>query len=211
MNRSVQLAIAAAVLAILCAVIAAFSVMGKAEPPLAEAPAKTASDTPAPARSPEPAHAPSGSTQTTGSHPDESQADEGAADGADQEGDTAADTAAEAEELRGEAVPDRSIWPADMDGVKGAVGESLPGIVECYEGWLEQNPDLQGRVAVTFSITPGEHEDDLASISAAEIDESTLGHTFMEGCVLSVMEELRFEATDGLTVTYPFIFKNEDE
>lgn len=207
MNRAFQLAIAASALAILLAVVVGF--MAMRQPPLeADESDGSAPESDRRSDATPPSAAPPGPAPTSNAEPPPNPAHtEDAA-----VGDTAADdTAALANERRGEAVPQRSIWPASREGIQGAVAESIPGVLDCYDGWLEQNPDLSGRIEVRFEITPSEDPDELARITAAEIADSTVGHTFMEGCVLSVMEELRFETDEAVAISYPFIFKNEGE
>ncbi len=113
----------------------------------------------------------------------------------------------EPDDERSDAVSDRSIWPVSREGIQGAMTESTPGIVECYEGWLSQNPELAGKIVVSFQIAPSDTGENLSKVQQVDLDASTVGHAFMEGCVLSVVEELRFEGGESTTVSYPFIFR----
>ena len=97
-------------------------------------------------------------------------------------------------------------WPVTADGIRGAIRDRISEIKECYEGWLLAEPDLGGRLVVSFSIEAGEDGD--ARIRNAEIQGSSLEHSGMERCVLVMVESLQFEApTEGpVQVRYPFRF-----
>ena len=99
-------------------------------------------------------------------------------------------------------------WPADYDGINGAIGESLGDIRECYDQWLNLVPDLEGKVVVRFVI---EGEDGGGVVTETEVAEATTDeNTFFEGCVLNVMSDLTFEDPEGaVTVNYPFVFRSE--
>ena len=99
-------------------------------------------------------------------------------------------------------------WPADYDGINGAIGEVLGDIRECYQEWLNLVPDLEGKVVVRFVI---EGQDETGVVTEAEVVEATTAeNTFFEGCLLNVMSDLQFEDPDGqMTVNYPFVFRAE--
>jgi hypothetical protein len=107
------------------------------------------------------------------------------------------------------AADEGHLWTTDAEGIQSAVFESLDGIRECYEGWLELQPDLEGEIVVRFVIT---EDDEGGSVSGAEVVDGTLPeHTFFDGCVLNVMSAMRFEApADGgeVVVNYPFAFSS---
>ncbi len=105
----------------------------------------------------------------------------------------------------------KMIWSTDREGIKGAVQESLPEIIECYEAWSRAQPDLEGKIIVNFSISADEDkEKDIGHVTQAKLDESQLQHQMMEACLLDVMEELQFVAPEKeLTVRYPFMFKSD--
>jgi len=99
-------------------------------------------------------------------------------------------------------------WPADADGINGAIGESLGGIRECYQQWLQLDPELAGEVVVAFVI---EARGDRGAVTETEVIEATTSkNTFFEGCLLNVMSDLQFEVPDEpTTVHYPFLFSSE--
>jgi hypothetical protein len=118
--------------------------------------------------------------------------------------------------LRALGLTEADIEPADggalhaltREGIKGAIAEELPQIRECYEGWLQQNPNLSGKLKVEFTILeiPGR---DRAKIQRVEIADGGMGHVAMEGCVRNVFKGMRFEAPRGgeMRVTYPLSFE----
>lgn len=93
------------------------------------------------------------------------------------------------------------------DGIKSAVTEELPGIRECYQGWLQQNPALGGKLKVEFTIAeiPGRAR---GKVMRVDIPDGGMGHVAMEGCVRNVFKGMRFEAPKNgeMRVTYPLTF-----
>lgn len=124
---------------------------------------------------------------------------------------------ADPERLRELGIPEDAVEPADAgplhaldrDGIKGAIGEKLPEIKECYESWLQSNPNLGGKLRVEFQIVeiPGRAR---GKVQAIEIADGGIGHVAFEGCVRNVFDDLRFEAPKGgeMRVTYPFAFSS---
>jgi len=110
----------------------------------------------------------------------------------------------------GDAVTPKKPWPIDKEGIRGAVNEALPEIKECYEEWLKVSPNLGGKVVVTFTIKAVEGEESGKVTQVALADQSTIGHKPMEGCVLSVVEDLKFaRPADGeIKITYPMLLAN---
>jgi len=101
------------------------------------------------------------------------------------------------------------LWPVDKDGINGVIRESLGDIRECYDQWLQANPDLSGKIVVQFTIGGDE---EMARVTDIGIAESEVGHLLMEGCLMNVMEEFTFEpVADGgeVEVNYPFVFRSE--
>ena len=103
----------------------------------------------------------------------------------------------------------RHVYAPDRTGIQAAVREAKPLIQECYEGWVRVHPDLAGKIVVAFTIAdPSDDDDDEARITEVEINESTVAHESLEGCVRNVVSGLRFERPEGgtLKVSYPFVF-----
>lgn len=112
----------------------------------------------------------------------------------------------------GDVVRPGKPWPIDRDGIRGAVQEAIPQMRECYEAWVQQNPSIGGRVVVTFTIEAIQGEEG-AKVVGAKVGDQGIGHAAMEGCVVNVFEDLRFERpADGkISVTYPVIFSNGEK
>lgn len=98
-------------------------------------------------------------------------------------------------------------------GIQGAIRASLPELKNCYEAWTKMQPDLGGRIVMSFDIAEAEEGATDAKVKNVKVKSSELEHTFMEGCVQSVMADLRFEPPDGgkMSVNYPLVFAQKDE
>ena len=107
----------------------------------------------------------------------------------------------------------RRPYPVDRDGIQAAMTSQIDSIRQCYDAWIQKNPDIEGKLVLGFTIEPDGEAPEEASVRGVEIkDGSTVDHVFLEGCVVSAVDELRFEAPrDGgvMTVNYPFMFSNE--
>ena len=104
-------------------------------------------------------------------------------------------------------------YPTDYAGIKAAMEGRIDDIKECYDAWVTKNPEIEGKIVLGFDIEPDEEAPAEAGVRSVQIlDGSTVDHVFLEGCVVSAVEEMRFEApADGgsLTVNYPFLFRSE--
>lgn len=94
-------------------------------------------------------------------------------------------------------------YPIDKDGLRAAVKAGLPEIRECYQQWTRLQPGLGGKLKVRFTIDTDDGVD--GKVSAVSLGDAGMGHLAMEGCILQVFEELRFQAplAGSITVTYP--------
>ena len=103
-------------------------------------------------------------------------------------------------------------WPLTMDGIRGAVNSQIDPIKHCYEQWLKLEPDIAGRVVVTFTVGVGEEGD--GEVTHLELADSDLEHPFMEGCVLNVFQGIPFEPPeDGgeVEINYPLMFDSHGD
>lgn len=76
----------------------------------------------------------------------------------------------------------------------------------CYEQKLRSRPDLAGRVAVRFIISP----DGTVSSAIPEGSQTNLGDPEVEGCVARAVSRIVFPSPEGggvVIVTYPFVFQ----
>jgi hypothetical protein len=94
------------------------------------------------------------------------------------------------------------------DGIRAAVQAGIPEIKDCYEQWLRLQPTLGGKLKVTFTI---DTEDGVeGKVSKVSLGDAGIGHAMMEGCILQVFEDLRFEPPLGgkVDVSYPIVLAN---
>ena len=90
---------------------------------------------------------------------------------------------------------------------KGLSARTLHQLSECYETWLTMQPDLDGEMDVVFTIVPSE-DGQSGKVTEVDVQDSSLDHVFMEGCILRTFEQLQFEAPEdgAVDVTYPLVF-----
>jgi hypothetical protein len=80
---------------------------------------------------------------------------------------------------------------------------NIPRFRFCYEKELNADPDLAGKITVSFTIAP------TGAVAAASIAEATMNSERVESCVVGVMRSLAFPRPSGggiVVVTYPFVF-----
>lgn len=85
------------------------------------------------------------------------------------------------------------------------IRRNIPRFRHCYEKELNANPNLAGKVAVTFTIGP------TGSVIATAVRETSIDDAKVEGCVLRTMQSLKFPQPKGggvVIVTYPFVFQS---
>ncbi len=109
--------------------------------------------------------------------------------------------------------PGKPLGDLSREAIDDGVRDQMPEIRECYQGWLTRNPDLEGTIQVKFVIATSEEDPDLGYVRSVEIADTTMGNVWMEGCVLSVMEDAEFEAPGNgvVIVRYPFKFNSEED
>jgi TonB family protein len=72
----------------------------------------------------------------------------------------------------------------------------------CYEQELNQRPDLEGRVMVSFIISP------TGAVQSATVGSSTISNARVESCITTAVRRWTFPAPDGggvVGVNYPFV------
>ena len=93
----------------------------------------------------------------------------------------------------------------DRDVIAQYIKSQLGYILYCYERQLSAKPSLQGKVSVKFTIAGDGY------VNTQRINDSTMGDSTVEGCMLSKIAKWKFPAPKGGTqviVTYPFLFKS---
>jgi len=102
-----------------------------------------------------------------------------------------------------------STWPLTKEGIDNAMFERLEDIRSCYQQALTGDQELEGKVAVLFTIQDHASGDE-AYVHQVETESADLvDQVMMRGCLATIIEELRFEvSTSGepTAVRYPFMF-----
>jgi TonB family protein len=86
--------------------------------------------------------------------------------------------------------------------IRRIIGRHINEVRFCYEQELNARPDLQGRVAVKFIISP------TGAVQTAAVDNSDLGNPKAEQCIAQAVRRWTFPAPEGggiVVVTYPFV------
>lgn len=93
------------------------------------------------------------------------------------------------------------------DTIQHYIREQRNQLRSCYERRLQHDPDLVGRVEVTFVIS------DNGQVASATVAESELGDPEVEDCVVDVFRGLTFPRPEGggiYIITYPLRFQPSD-
>ncbi len=106
-------------------------------------------------------------------------------------------------------------FPTDREGIRAAIQSKVPEIKECYESWLQANPNLAGKMTISFVIRATDGGDgEVQDVGASSSD---ISHLPFEGCLKNVMAGMRFEAPyddsgnlGEMKVRYPFVFASGD-
>ncbi|MEW5743639.1 MAG: AgmX/PglI C-terminal domain-containing protein [Myxococcota bacterium] len=91
----------------------------------------------------------------------------------------------------------------DKELIRRIIRSHLGQVRFCYEEQLVTKPELSGKVAVTFHVSPA------GMVDAARVSTSTVGSPALETCLLSRVRTWRFPSQKGgsFVITYPFLFK----
>ena len=111
-------------------------------------------------------------------------------------------------EIYDTGVNERSVWQTTKEGIDGAIREVMPEIRSCYQDWMLEYPDLDGRLQVKFTI--GDVDGEGKILSAEAVDE--LDAAPFSACVVNVMSSLQFDIPEQggiVIVRYPFFFSQE--
>lgn len=93
----------------------------------------------------------------------------------------------------------------DREVIAEVIRSQLGQILYCYERQLSATPNLFGKVAIHFVISP------LGTVETQKIKETSLRNHNVENCILQKVARWRFPQPKGGTkvvVSYPFMFKN---
>jgi TonB family protein len=95
----------------------------------------------------------------------------------------------------------------DQALVQRQIKQRLKSITRCYESELRKNPNLSGKVTVTFTIQ------ERGNVTNARASENTTGSPAVADCVTRTISRFRFNpGPDGGSVTfrYPFVFQPQN-
>ncbi|MFK7992148.1 MAG: AgmX/PglI C-terminal domain-containing protein [Sandaracinaceae bacterium] len=116
--------------------------------------------------------------------------------------------------LRGRSarVPRIRTGTADVRGslsrevIRRVIRRHINEVRFCYEQELNQRPDLEGRVMVSFIISP------TGAVQSASVTNSTISNSRVEGCISQSVRRWTFPAPDGggvVGVNYPFVLSSQ--
>jgi hypothetical protein len=109
---------------------------------------------------------------------------------------------------RAERVPRIRQGVPDLHGalskeiIRREIGRHINEVRFCYESQLISQPDLQGRVAIKFIISP------TGAVMNAAVDQTDVGSLKVESCIAAAVRRMTFPAPEGgglVVVTYPFL------
>lgn len=89
------------------------------------------------------------------------------------------------------------------EAIRRVIQRHLNEVRFCYEEGLRAQPDLSGRVAVRFMVSPA------GVVQHAQVADSELRRPTTEVCIVSAVRRWTFPAPEGggyVTVSYPFLF-----
>lgn len=96
----------------------------------------------------------------------------------------------------------------DKELIRKVIHANRQQIRYCYESQLNRFPNLNGKVAVKFVISP------TGAVSTSSVAQSTVGNAELESCVAGRVRTWMFPKPKGggvVIVTYPFIFKQSGQ
>lgn len=90
---------------------------------------------------------------------------------------------------------------ADQASISKVVKSNGTAIQRCYEKALKANPQLKGKISVTWMIN------EQGRVQMVEINEDTMGEASVSACIKSVIMRWRFPPPEApASVTFPFAF-----
>lgn len=81
------------------------------------------------------------------------------------------------------------------EGVAEAIDDRIPALKHCYNRELQQNPELEGSLEISWTIASTGEVDR----PTVEVDDSTLGDPDVTGCVGRVVKRLEFDLPEDGT------------
>ncbi len=91
------------------------------------------------------------------------------------------------------------------EAIRRVVQRNLSQVRFCYEQGLQQNPSIEGRVTISWIITP------TGAVQASSVQSSTLNNARVETCIANAVSRWSFPSPDGggvVGVNYPFLLQS---
>lgn len=96
----------------------------------------------------------------------------------------------------------------DVEGIKVAMGEAAGLLQPCYETLIQDFPEVEGRLSLSFQIVD---VGGFGQVQQVEVMDSAVDSTYLEGCAVTSLEDVHFEVpAEPLTVNWPFVFRSDD-
>ena len=96
------------------------------------------------------------------------------------------------------------IGALSAEAIRRVVRRHLPEIRHCYEQGLTGNPSLEGRVTVSWLVSP------TGAVQSTNVAGSTLGNQRVESCISQAVRRWTFPQPEGggtVGVNYPFVLQ----
>jgi hypothetical protein len=106
----------------------------------------------------------------------------------------------------GTGTAEMSSSPEDQATISSTMKKYLGRVRQCYERELKSDPDLGGKVTVSFDIASG-----TGNVSGTSIVGNTTGNAGLGECIKKVVQRIRFPAPeDDVEVgSYPFVLSRQ--
>jgi hypothetical protein len=91
----------------------------------------------------------------------------------------------------------------DKEIIRRVIRQHINEVKFCYEQQLVRNPQLEGRISISFTIAG------TGAVAASLLASSTMGNAHVEGCIVEAVRRWQFPSPqhNGIVIaTYPFSF-----
>lgn len=95
----------------------------------------------------------------------------------------------------------------DKNNIRQVVGAKQNAIKYCFEKELQTKPNLSGKIMAQWNIALD------GAVMKPSIASTTMNDSTVEGCIVRVIERMRFQPPNGgiCVIQYPFVFSGLDE
>jgi len=106
----------------------------------------------------------------------------------------------------GQIIPGRTVVQGSLskDVISKIIRQHQNEVKYCYEQELRKNPNLYGKIAVSFTV------EGTGDVSEATVNETTMNNSNVETCLTVHIQRWKFPEPRGgaqVFVTYPWVFK----